>query len=216
MEARAAMRVLILGATGSLGRHLLPQALEAGHDVTVLVRDPSKLPSGTRARIRAVQGDALNPGAVDRALRGQQAVIYSLGRPDHRTPTTFFSDSTRILLDAMQRNGVRRLVCVTGIGAGDSRGHGGLLYNRVIYPFITRRTYEDKTRQEDLIRQTVLDWIIVRPASFTDAPRMFLVRAYTHLPGITVRSISRADTAAFVIEQLTRDEYLRQAVLIGN
>ncbi|MFY9529700.1 MAG: SDR family oxidoreductase [Candidatus Acidiferrales bacterium] len=208
------MKVLILGATGSIGRPLVPQALALGHEVTVLVRDPSKL-EARRERLRIVTGDALDPAAVDAAVRGQEAVIFSLGRSNHRAPTTMFSDATRILIHAMETQGVRRLVCITGIGAGDSRGHGGFLYDKIIYPWLTKETYADKDRLEALIRESSLDWIIVRPASFTNGPQRGNLRAVTDLKNITIRSISRADAAAFVLEQLRSDRYLRKTPLVG-
>ncbi len=208
------MKIVILGSTGSIGRHLAPKALALGYEVTVLVRDPSKLEVQSE-HLHIVTGDALDPAAVEAAVRGQDAVIFSLGRSNHRAPTTMFSDATRILIHAMEAHGVRRLVCITGIGAGDSRGHGGFFYDYVIFPWFTRETYVDKDRQESLIRASSLDWIIVRPASFTDGPEAGHLRALTSLKGITIRSISRADTAAFVLAQLQSDTYLRQTPLVG-
>jgi putative NADH-flavin reductase len=126
---------------GSIGRHLVPQALALGHEVTALVRDPSKFGANLGARherLNIVTGDALDPVAVDAAVLGQDAVIFSLGRSNHRAPTTMFSDAIRILIHAMKTHGVRRLVCITGIGAGDSRGHGGFLYDKVIFPWFTK------------------------------------------------------------------------------
>jgi putative NADH-flavin reductase len=210
----AGVKVLIVGATGSLGRHLVSQALARGHDVTALVRDPSTLdvPDG---RLHVVPGDALDPVASDAAVRGQDAVIVSLGRRRHRTRTTLFSDATRVLIAAMEKHGVRRLIAVTGIGAGDSRGHGGFLYDRIIFPFIVHNTYADKDRQEDLIRHSSLDWVIVRPASFTNGPLRDRLRVATDLEGVTIRSISRADAAAFVLDQLTGDRHRHQTPLVG-
>jgi len=208
------MKVLILGATGSIGRHLVPQALALGHEVTALVRDPSKL-EARHKRLRVVTGDALDPAAVAAAVRGQDAVIFSLGRSNHRAPTTMYSDATRILIRAMETHGVRRLVCITGIGAGDSRGHGGFLYDRIIFPWFTKETYIDKDRQEALIQDSSLDWIIVRPASFTNGPQRGNLRVLTGLKGVTIRSISRADAAAFVLTQLRSDKYLRKTPLVG-
>jgi putative NADH-flavin reductase len=208
------MKILILGATGSLGRHLVPQALSRGHEVTVLVRDPSKL-HASGASLHVIVGDALNPAIVDESVRIQDAVIFSLGRAEHRKPTTLFSDATRILIRAMQTRGVRRLVCVTGIGAGDSKGHGGFFYDRIILPFITKETYLDKDRQEQLIRASSLDWVIVRPASFTNGPLRGNLRVATDLQGVTIRSISRADAAAFVLDQLDSTQYLHKTPLVG-
>ena len=208
------MKVLILGATGSVGRHLLSQALARGHEVTALVRDESKLGT-THERLHIIVGDALDPVTVDGAVLGQESVVFSLGRSAHRKPTTLFSDATRVLIRAMENHDVRRLVCITGIGAGDSKGHGGFLYDFIIFPFFTRETYRDKDRQEELIRQSSLDWIIVRPASFTNGPLRGNLRVVTDLSGVTIRSISRADVASFVLDQLASNRYLRQIPLVG-
>jgi putative NADH-flavin reductase len=208
------MKILLLGATGSLGRHLVAQALSLGHEVTVLVRDPLKLRS-SGSNLHVIVGNALNPATIDESVQGQGAVIFSLGRPDHRKPTTMFSDATRILIRAMESHGVRRLVCITGIGAGDSKGHGGFLYDRIVFPFFTKETYLDKDRQEELIRASSLDWIIVRPASFNNGPLRGNLRVATDLQGVTIRSISRADAAAFVLEQLGGGQYIHKAPLIG-
>jgi putative NADH-flavin reductase len=208
------MKILIMGATGSLGQHLVAQALLRGHEVTALVRNPLKLLiSGPRLHV--IVGNALNPATIEESVRGQDAAIFSLGRPDHRTPTTLFSDATRILIRAMETHGVRRLVCVTGIGAGDSKGHGGFLYDRIVYPLFTRQTYVDKDRQEELIRASSLDWVIVRPASFTNGPLRGNLRVATDLQGVAIRSISRADAAAFVLDQLDAGEYVHKTPLIG-
>jgi putative NADH-flavin reductase len=208
------MKILIFGATGSIGRHLVPQALALVHEVTALARDPSKLEAKSE-HLHVVKGDALDPVVVDTAVCGQGAVIFSLGRSNHRASTTMFSDATRILIHSMETQGVQRLVCITGIGAGDSRGHGGFFYDKIIFPWFTKETYVDKDRQEAVIRESSLDWIIVRPASFTNGPQLGNLRALTDLKGVTIRSIARADTAAFVLEQLRSDTYLRKAPLVG-
>lgn len=208
------MKVLILGATGTLGPHLVSEALATGHEVTVLARDPSKI-TLSRERLHVLKGDALDATAVDAAVRGQDSVILSLGRKYRRKPTTLFSDATRILVDAMHRHGVRRLVAITGIGAGDSRGHGGFLYDRIIFPLVLKHTYADKNRQEALIRGSDLDWVIVRPASFTNGLLRDRLRIATDLKGVTIRRISRADVAAFVLDQLTNDRCVRKSPLIG-
>ncbi|HEY7616472.1 MAG TPA: NAD(P)H-binding protein, partial [Terriglobales bacterium] len=100
------MNVLVLGATGRLGRRIVTQALGAGHDVTAMVRNPAKVKL-KHERLRVIQGNAFDSNALDRALQGQQAAIYSLGRSLHFLPTRFFSDSTRILIAAMEKQRVR-------------------------------------------------------------------------------------------------------------
>lgn len=208
------MKVLILGATGSLGRHLLPQALARDHEITVLVRNPKRLNKQGKA-VRVIQGNALDPEAVTHAVEGQGAVIYALGTRQLFQPTTLFSESTRILIAAMESSGVRRLVAITGVGAGDSRGHSVFLYDRIFLPLLLRRVYADKDRQEALIRQSRLEWVILRPAIFTNGPQRGNLRAETELNGVTIRWISRADVAAFALDQLTDNRYVGKAPLIG-
>lgn len=209
------MRVLILGATGGLGRCLLSQALERGHGITALVRgEPSRL-GIAHDRLHIVAGDALDPTAVNAGVQGQDAVIFSIGESRKGKPTTLFSDATRILVPAMETQGVRRLLAVTGIGAGDSKGHGGFIYDRIVYPLFTKEIYRDKDRQEELIRQSRLDWVIIRPASFTNGRLRGNIRVAVNLDGVTMQLISRADAAAFILDQLTSDEYLGQTPLIG-
>ena len=128
---------------------------------------------------------------------------------------TLFSESTRILLFGMKKYGVRRLVAITGIGAGDSKGHGGWFYEWFIYPLFTKKLYIDKDRQEQLIRESDLEWVIVRPAAFTNGPLGGRLRAMTELDGVTIASISRADTAAFVLDQWSNDQWLRKTPLAG-
>jgi putative NADH-flavin reductase len=207
------MCVLVLGATGSVGRLVVEEALTRGHELTALVRRPEAL--GARAsRVTVVQGDALDTAAVSRAVAGQHAIVYALGA-GHVRRTTLFSESMRILLSAMTAADVRRLLCVTGIGAGETKGHGGFLYDRILYPLFTRGIYADKNVQEGMIRQSGLDWTIVRPASFRTRVPKGPLRAVTNVNGVTLRTISRLEVATFLLDELEQNRYLRQAVFIG-
>lgn len=208
------MRVLILGATGTVGREVLAQALALGYGVRTLVRDPAKIAVRHR-NLEVMAGDALNAGDVDRAVEGQEAVVYCLGERVLGKETTLFSDTTRILVGAMEKHGVKRLVALTGIGAGDSKGHGGWLYDWIIYPLFTKKIYQDKDRQEELIRGSSLDWTIMRAACFTDGPKGGKLRATDQLEGVTIASITRADTAAFLLEQLGSKQWWRRSPLVG-
>ena len=207
------MKILILGGSGSVGKHLVQQALELGHEVTVLLRSTGNL-TIQHMRLRVLEGNVLVPETVAAAVEGQDAVVYSIGS-DRMGEVTLFSESTRILLIAMKKYGVRRLVAITGIGAGDSKGHGGWFYEWFIYPLFTKKIYIDKDRQEQLIRASDLEWVIVRPAAFTNGPLGGRLRAMTELDGVTIASISRADTAAFVLDQLSNDQWLRKTPLVG-
>ena len=207
------MNILVLGATGGTGRQIVRAALSNGHTVTALVRSASR--AGELGECRLVEGDASSQAAIAGALYGCDGVISALGTgmsPFHKV--TLLSAATRALVDAMGRQAVRRLVCITGMGAGDSRGHGGFFYDRLMLPMLLRNVYADKDRQEDIIRQSGLDWVIVRPVVLNDKPATGLIQAATDLAGIHGGTISRADVAGFVVAQLTSDLWLRKTPLI--
>ena len=209
-----AKRLLILGATGRVGRLVLNEALKRRHQVTVLVRTPEQLGQVSPV-VRIVRGNALDPAVVAAAIAGQDAILYVLGAGNVRN-TTLFSDSTRILLDQMQRQGVRRFICVTGVGAGETKGHGGFLYDRILYPLFTKGIYADKDRQEALIRQSDTDWTIVRPAPFRNRTPPGPLRVETSVADIVLRKISPQEVAAFLLEEVEQGRYMRQAVFIGH
>ncbi len=207
------MKVLVLGATGGTGREIVREASAKGHAVVALVRSVAKAQALTGAQL--VEGDARDEGVLSRALEGCSGVTCALGTGvSPFREVTLFSTATRALVKEMTRQGVRRLVCITGVGAGDSRGHGGFLYDRLVLPLLLRNVYDDKNRQEDIIRASNLDWVLVRPLILVNKPARGTVRAETDLSGINGGTIARADVARFVVEQLTEDRWLRRAPLI--
>jgi uncharacterized protein YbjT (DUF2867 family) len=116
----------------------------------------------------------------------------------------------------MRAEGIRRLVCIIGIGAGDSAGHGGFLFDRLIFPLLLRKVYADKNRQEAILRDSGLDWVIVRPAVLNDKPGRGRVRALTDLSGFRGGTVSREDVAGFVLDQLQTDSWLHRSPLIAG
>lgn len=209
------MKVMVLGGAGRVGRLVVAEALERGHDVLALVRNAAKLADLRHPHLTVMPGDALDDRVLQRISLGYDAVVQTIGAPPARA-TTVFSDSTKVLLEVMKTNGIRRLVAITGIGAGDSKGHGGFVYDNIVYPLFTKPLYEDKTRQEELIKASGLDWVIVRPVSFVEGPsRPGMLRAATKLDGVTMTEVSVGDVAKFTVDQLTSNEYLHQTPLIG-
>jgi putative NADH-flavin reductase len=209
------MNILIVGATRGIGRQLLERALAAGHAVTALVRNPQRF-TAQHERLRVVKGDILDPASVDVAMAGQDAACCTIGVKAPWIRVTLFSEGTRNLLQAMKKAGVRRLLCVTGIGAGDSRGHGGFLYDRIFYPLLLWPIYADKDRQESLIRASDVDWTIVRPGFLTNGPLTGKYRVLTDMTGVTAGWISRGDVADFMLKDLESNRYLRQTPLLTS
>ncbi len=209
---RPVTRILIIGATGGTGRQLLVRALEQGYVVRALVRDPDKL-SVEHPHLTVVHGDVLDYSAVEKAVRGQDAVISALGHKRFFVLTRILSEGTRNVLRAMETHSVRRIVCETSLGIGDSVGRMGLYYSLLVIPFILPLYFWDKTRQERLIAASKLEWVIVRPAVLTNA----IARGVSH-HGRKVGSflwtvrIARADVADFMLKQLVNDSYLGTAV----
>jgi uncharacterized protein YbjT (DUF2867 family) len=207
------MKIVIFGATGRTGRHLVDQALALGHEVLAFARDPSAITTRNE-RLRVATGDVLDPEAVETALAGQKAVICALG-PRGTKPGTLASAGTSHIIRAMERHGVRRLVCQSAVGVGDSKGQGGPILNWIVLPFFLKHVYADKERQEAAIRDSTLDWIIVRPQRLLDQPATGKWRV--SLDGSPVgRGIARADVAAFILAQLEDDRYLRKTPVIGS
>ena len=127
---------------------------------------------------------------------------------------TILSEAAGALVAAMKAGNVGRLVAISGMGAGDSRGHGGPLFDRVIFPLLLRHVYADKDRQEAIVRESGLDWTLVRPAVLNDKPGGGEIRALSDLAGFRGGTISRADVATFVLDQVEADRHLHRAPLI--
>ena len=215
-SAKAARsNILVLGATGGTGRLIVSQALRRGHQVTALVRSPEKASELKGAKI--IVGDVRDEQTLREVLKGQDAVVSSLGTPASPfREVTLLSTATRALVNAMNAEHVSRLVCITGIGAGDSAGHGGFLFDNVIFPLLLRNVYADKNRQEALVRHSGLDWVLVRPSVLNDKPGRGSIRALTDLSDFHGGSISREDVATFVLDQLHADAWVHRSPSITS
>ena len=195
-------KVLVIGASHGIGLETVRAALRAGHSVRALARSATTMPIQD-ANLDKVSGNALDRDTIRNALQDVDVVIQTLGIDFSARAifegTTLFSESTRILVDAMKAAGVKRLITVTGLGAGDSRGHGGLLYDAVVFPLLLKRVYDDKDVQEWIIRSSGLDWTIVRPGLLTNSPATGRYRVLTASKDWRFGAIGRADVADFLV-----------------
>lgn len=193
-------RILIIGASSGIGLETVKGALAAGHTVRAFARQASGI-ALSDANLETVDGDALDAGSVESAVVGVDGVVQSLGvklTPETiLSGTRLFSSATRILVDVLTRTGPRRLIMVSGLGAGDSRDALGPLY-RAAFELSLRRIYDDKDVAEMMVRRSGLDWTILRPGFLTDRPTgecRVLTERQTYRPG----SIARADVAGFIV-----------------
>jgi len=201
------MKIIIFGSTGSIGAHLVKQALEAGHTVTAFVRDPAKLQI-KHPDLSIAQGDIMDIASVVNAIKGHDAVLCAIGAGRKGTVR---SQGTLNVIQAMEQTGVKRLVCETTLGAGDSRGNLNFVWKYIMFGMLLREAYKDHEMQETYIKRSNLDWTIVRPAAFTDGPH---TGVYEHGFSTTAKNItlkiSRADVADFMLKQLNDNRYLRK------
>ncbi len=205
------MNILIIGATGGTGRELTGQALDQGHHVTAFVRNPEKIRL-KHERLVVVKGDVLNYETVELAVKGKDAVLCALGHKRWFIPSKILSQGVENIIRAMEKHGVRKLVCETSLGVGDSVGRLGLYYSLFVIPIIVFFYFRDKGRQERLIRKSDLDWIIVRPGQLTNGKKRGTYRHGEKIGSfITTVRISRADVADFMLKQLTDDTYLHKS-----
>ena len=202
------MRIIIFGSTGSVGQLLVQQALADNHIVTAFLRNPAKL-NVKHSNLKLFQGDVMKSDDVENAIREQDAVFCSLGAGSKGKVR---AGGTRHIINAMEKSGVKRFICQSTLGAGDSRGNLNFFWKYLMFGLLLRKAYEDHELQEKYVTQSNLDWTIVRPAAFVDGPR---TQNYRHgfdanERGLTIK-ISRADVADFMLQQLKTNIYLRKA-----
>jgi len=209
--------VLIIGASKGVGLEATRQALEGGHQVRALARSAAGIRLSDQ-KLEKIQGDALNRRDIEAALDGIDVVIQALGVSslgDLLRPVSLFSDATRVLVSAMEGKAVKRLICVTGFGAGDSRASISC-FQRLPFQMVFGRAYADKSVQERIIKDSLLDWTIARPGVLMNGRRTGRYRVLDEPSAWRNGVISRADVADFLVRQIEDRTYLRKApVLVG-
>lgn len=207
------MNLLVIGASQGIGLALVQQALQAGHQVTVIARNPDRLEIES-VLLTVIKGSILDRDIIEPAVNGQDAVCITIGTKPTFKPVSVYSEGTKTVIGAMKESSCQRLLCVTGIGAGDSRGHGGFFYDKIINPLLLKTIYEDKDRQELIVRQSGLDWEIVRPGLLNNGPLTGKYRVLTNLSGVKAGNISRADVADFMLREAAEMKYRGQTPLV--
>lgn len=203
------MKAIVFGATGTIGRHLVEQALAKGYQVTAFCRNPDAIEL-QNPNLKLVKGDVFNKKEVQHAVQGQDVVCIALGSGKKRKGNVR-SKGTQHVIDAMQMHGVKRLICQTTLGIGDSQGNLNFFWKRIMFGWFLKEVFQDHVLQEGYVRDSGLDWTIVRPAAFTDGSQTGNYRHgfSAHEAGLKLK-ISRADVANFMIGQFSNMQYLHQ------
>jgi uncharacterized protein YbjT (DUF2867 family) len=214
-SAAQPLRILVIGGTSGVGLETVRLALARGHTVTAMSRRAPAAPL-QGDRLHYVQGDITRATDVLAAAANQDAIVTAVSIDPTRRPVSLFSIGTRNVLDTMGASGTKRLIAITGIGAGDSRNHGGFGYDRVFFPLMLRTIYEDKDREEAAIRASSVDWTIVRPGHMTHdaaAHGYWVVHDLTNVSG---GAIARADVAHYIVAAIEGNLDSRGTVALVN
>ncbi len=204
------MRVIVFGSTGTIGKHVIEQSLEKGHEVVAFCRDASKLSEFKHQNLNTIEGDVLHLDDVSNAIKGQDVVIIALGSGKSRK-STVRSEGTKNIITAMKANGVDRLICQSTLGAGESTNNLNFFWKHIMFGWYLKQVFLDHELQEHYVQNSDLDWTIIRPGAFTDGEK---TESYQH--GFSTKDksiklkISRADVADFILKQVSDRRYLHQ------
>jgi uncharacterized protein YbjT (DUF2867 family) len=206
------MNITIFGATGTIGRLVVEQALADGHDVTTFTRDAARV-TAEHDRLQVVEGDVTDPAACLPAVKDADAVIVALGAGRKGGVR---EAGTRAVVAAMKQAGVGRLVCQSTLGVGSSRPNLNLVWKYVMFGALLRPAYADHMRQERAVEESDLDWTIVRPSAFADQSPGPVRHGFGGSESGLRLKIARADVAAFLLAQVEDETYLRRAVSVST
>jgi putative NADH-flavin reductase len=202
------MKIAVFGATGGTGKSFVEQAIAAGHSIRALVKDKVRI---TRNDIEVIEGDVLRAEHVSQTLEETEAVVCILGSRKYN-PVNGISEGTRMIVEQMKNSDIDRLMVVTSLGVGDSWEQTPLAF-RMVSKTVLRKVMKDKERQEQIVQASGLNWTIVRPGGLQDGPATgaYIAGVNKSLKG---GRISRADVAAYLLDQLESDAFIHQAPVI--
>jgi putative NADH-flavin reductase len=206
------MKLLLLGATGNTGKQLLRQALELNYEVTVLVRDPSKLPPAN-PKMKVLVGNVLDKSILTEAVQGKDAVISALGVGESLKSNNLISEAVQVLIPAMNAAGVKRLVFLSAFGVGETYNLASL-FQKIAFRTVLKDIYADKAQADEQIRNSNLEWTLVLPTKLTNGSASGKYKAGEKLKAGGFPMVSRADLAAFMLRQLSESAFVRKNAVV--
>jgi putative NADH-flavin reductase len=206
------MKITIFGASSATGRLLVKKALVKGYEVIAFVRDEQK-PGIPNPNLKVICGDALNPVDVESAVRGSDAVLSTLG-PKGK-PAVMAAQSMKHIVDAMEKHGVKRLVVVSVAGIAVPQDKRGFNILGALIKLLLKDVYHDRESQLAVLESSRVDWVVVRVPRLTNDPATGSVKAFFGNPSPSMK-VPRSDLANFMLEQLSSNQWLRQAPILSN
>ena len=207
------MNIAIFGATGKTGLEIVKQALEGGHNVTAFVRDPARLAIENK-NLTFVTGDVFDEAKVAQAIKGQDAAVCALGAGSDLKKTTVRTNGTVNIIKGMKKNNVKRLLVVTAMGVGESWNTLSAI-NKFFFAVLLKSSREDHEAQETAVKESGLDWTIIRPSGLVDTPRTGVYDFGENIPAKTSK-IARADVADLILKAMGDNTQIGKWLTISN
>ncbi len=208
------MKIIIFGASGTVGIEIVKQALANGYEVTAFVRNPEKMPNLHHKNLKIFKGDVLSLPDIEGALKNKDAVFCTLG--DGKAGK-IRATGTKNIIHAMNKLGIKRFICQTTLGMGESYKNLNFIWKHIMFGMLLKKAFKDHQRQEEYIFNSNLDYTIIRPSALTDVK---ITNSYKFGFDATYKlltlKISRSEVADFMLSQLESKEYLRKAVSLSN
>ena len=208
------MKLIVFGATGTVGQHLVELGLQKGYGITAFTRSPQKLLESSAKDVKIFKGDILNVREVELAIEGHDAVLCTIG--DGRRGT-IRAEGTKNIIEAMRRANVKRLICQTTLGLGESEANLNFFWRHIMFGWFLKKAFDDHELQEKYITESDLDFTIVRPSALGNGvmTHKYRVGFNGNAKGLKL-NISRVDVADFMLQQLQSREFIKKAVSISN
>jgi uncharacterized protein YbjT (DUF2867 family) len=213
------MNITIIGASAGVGLETVKRALQRNHRVTTLAR--SALPvtdMENTANLNALKGSALNKADLLKATADADAIVIALGTGKSMKPTILYSDFARLLTETHRETpSTVPVIVLTGYGAGESGQYVDGFVMRMVFKYLLKEVYVDKTRMEQMIAASDMPWMMVRPGLLKDKPLTEQYRVETELhAGVNIGSIRRADVADFIVKQAENPSHIHQYPALSN